>query len=521
MSLVYNEKDIALAFSHNKQVKMKVTLLDELYDEVDNLIGRIKTCPFSVSSESDIRRTSTLTLIVDNKADLIEDFEITWIERVVELHCGILDREIGDYVWYPLGRMLMVDGKTTLTSTSLEVSLSLVDLMASLTDGRGSQLGSPVLIEASLEAGITISKAIEVVIAEFSPYKKTKICAIEETLPYDVTAKIGDYPHSLLKTLLNLAPHYEMYYDIDGQFVVEPIATKIDDPYDIEADIIDRALIKEERSVKFSDVKNTIELWGMSLDAMYTAISCVTTEVISDESVLNRYDIMIDDSFDTLVVGETYSFTPTTDSIFGQLLKIQDTKEGPIYSQAGNGSLNPIETGAMQKNIPYVIKYTDGGFVLQGELEIHVIVQEINVKDFNTSSQYISTRNEYKKNNNCRSVKWIVNPDSAYACTLTPTTQMIAREAKKVLEGGEYANIYTTDLAYERAEYELWQRSRLKDAITLEMLLLPWMEVNDKIEYTSPSSGKKIPLLVQAIDYDFTNWTMTVKASKFYPVYPW
>ena len=123
--------------------------------------------------------------------------------------------------------------------------------------------------------------------------------------------------------------------------------------------------------------------------------------------------------------------------------------------------------------------------------------------------------------NNCNDVKWIINPDSPYACTINPVTNRIEGEIRQVLSGGEYSNIYTTELAYERGEYENWLKCRMQDTIDIELILVPWMEINDKISYTSPVYEEIYTWLVQDIDYDFTNWTMTVKASKFYPYYPW
>lgn len=500
------QKDIDLLFLHDKRVRMKVILLDDNYQELEELTGRIKSSSYSISSDSDIRRTCNLIMIIDDKASINYNFEMTWIERMVELSCGIWDSSIGDYIWYKLGRMLMIDGSSSFSATTQEVRLSLVDLMASMTDGRGSQLGSQVLIPA----GTPIKNAFEATVAEYSPYKRTNVSEFPDTVPYDITSNIGDYPHSILKTLINLFPYYEMFYDVDGIYVVREIPTKIEDPVDIPADIIDKAILShnsEQRGVQFSMVKNTVEIWGRSLDAMYTASTC-----LSDGT---KYDIFIDDSFDALVVGETYSFTPDKTSSSGQTLKIQDTSEYQIYTQAGDGTYTPIEDGAMTAGIPYVIMYTDDHFVLQGELEIHVIAQEVK------ADPSVTAKVDYKQKNACRDVKWIVNPDSPFACVETPTTHRIDRETKIVLEGGEYSNIHTTALALERASYELWLRTRLQDSVTLEMLYMPWMEVNDKIEYTSPSSGEKVQLIVQGIDPDFKNWTMSVKATKFYPVYPW
>lgn len=496
-------KDIELLCSHNKKVRIKASLLNENYREVESLTGTIKSISYDSTSESDIRRTSSVTLVMTDKSQINTDFESVWIKRMVELSVGIFDFSTQQYVWYPLGRMLMTNGNTTYNATVQEVKLSLVDLMAVMTEERGSQMGSDLLIRA----GTNVRDALIAIVTTFSPFKRYSIPEFEDTVPYDITISIGQYPHAALMEILNLFPYYEMYYDIEGIFTVQKIPMKKDDPISISATIIDDLLISENRSVDFKKVRNTTEIWGRSLDAHYTALSCTSTA--------GRYDLFISDSFKTLEEGYTYGFTPDADSSSGQTIKIQETEEYPIYIESGSGRYTPIEAYAMYKDVPYVVRYTNEKFVLQGELEIHVIYQEV------ATMPSVAVREQFKQENACRNVKWFVNPESPFACTLEPTTGRIEREIRQVLEGGEYGNIYTTQLAYERAAYETYLRTRVQDTVELEMVLIPWMDINDKIQYTSPTSGKLETMIVQGITYDFKTWTMVVKCSKFYPYYPW
>lgn len=496
-------REVELIRSHNKVVRVRATLLDENYKEVDNLTGTIKASPaYDISSESDIRRTSSITMIVD-KDKLNTDFEKTWIQRMVELSIGVYDRIEDKYIWYSLGRMLMRDSNMTYSLSTREIKMSLVDLMATMTTARGSQMG----LSMKVPAGSNVRNAIIAIVTTFSPFKKYSVPEFEDTVPYDIEVAIGQYPFDALKELMNLFPYYEMFYDVDGTFTVQQIPTKIGDPVDVDKSIVDELLISEKRTVNFSDVRNTTEIWGRSLDANYTALKCT-----SDGAT---YKLDIDETFKTLEEGHTYGFTPDKTSAEGQKIKIQDTDELQIYVESGVGLYTPISVGAMEAGVPYVVRYVNDKFVLQGELEIHVIYQEVN------ELPSLATQENFKRVNGCRNVQWNVNPESPFACSLEPTTGAIERELRQVLEGGEYNNIYTTQLALERASYENWLKTRLQDTVELEMVLIPWMEVNDKIEYTSPSSGEVMTMLVQSISYDLARWTMTVKCSKFYPYYPW
>lgn len=498
------QKWIDLIRMHNKMIKLKLNLLNEHYAVIENLTGRIIGTPSYVNdSESDIRKTSTLTLAVPVKEQIDEDFEKTWNQRMVEVSCGIYDWDSSDYVWFSLGRMLMTSGNTTYDAVTQEIRLNLVDLIASITQERGSQMGTTLKINA----GTNVRSALIGIITTYSPFKLYDICNFPDTIPYDIVTDIGDYPIDAIRDIIDLFPTYEYFYDSNGYFTVREIPTKIEDPIDFHKEFMDDLIISESRDADFSKIYNTTEIWGRQLSSDYTAVDCTTVGG-------SKYQVTIDSSFDTLVEGETYTIYPMTDSVVGQTMQIQDTEEYMLYTVNGAGTTyTPLVAGAMKAETAYSIRYVNEKFVLVGELNVRCIVMEI------TEEPSESIKNSYKANNACDAVEWIVNPDSPYACTIE--NGFLLGEKKQVFEGGEYEAIYTTSLALERAKYENWLACRLQDTVSIEMILVPWMELNDKIEFTSPSKNEVGTWLVKSISYDFNNWTMAVTANKFYPTYPW
>ena len=499
------QKNIDLLRSHNKKVQLKVSLLGEDYTEITNLVGKIKSIDLNRSLGSDIRTTCTLTLTIPTKEQINLDFEKTWNKRMVDVYCGLYCISDSNYVWYKLGRLLMSSGSTQYNAKTQEVKLNLVDLMAALTAERGSQIGVSMLFTA----GSNVRNTLIAIVTAYAPFKRYNICSFNDTIPYDITANIGDYPYDVLKSILDLFPTYEMFYDSNGIFTVREIPTQINDPIEIDYGIIDEMLISENRNIDFSQIKNTTEIWGRELHGDYVASSCTSDG--------DTYNVIIDETFTELVDGDTYTIVPPTNSIVGQKMKIQNTSEIGIgiYTASGVGEYTAITAGAMISDVAYVIKYTADKFVLQGELTVRCIVQEI------TELPSVSTQEQYKNDNACNDVTWVINPDNPFACWLNPTTGMIEGEIKQVLDGGEYENIYTTNLCYERAKYENWLKCRLQDTIEFESILIPWMDLNQKIRYTSPVTEELGTWIVQDISYDFKRWTMTVKASRFYPYYPW
>lgn len=495
---------IRLVRQHNKQIRLKVTLLDENYREVENITGKIKGAPaYDIDSESDIRRTCSITLSIPAKEQMEIDFEKTWNNRMVELSCGIYGWEEKEYTWFDLGRMLMTNGSTVYNATTQEIKLNLVDLMASMTQERGNQIGVETLIPAESQT----DGALIGIVTTYSNFKRNDVCSFEDTIPYDLKSNIGDYPIELVRNVLNLFPYYEFFYDSKGVFTVRQIPTKTSDPVDISATVLDDLIISEKKDIDFSVIKNTTELHGRELTGEYTATACVTSG--------DTYNVTISNTFSEPISGETFTVVPDSTSVSGQKMKIQETSAYPIVSEASDGvTYTPIAIGAMEAGVPYVLRYFEEKYILQGEFYIRCIVQEI------TEEPDSEAKEAYKAENNCPNVQWIVNPDSPFACTINPVTNHIQGEMRQVLSGGEYSNIYTTELAYERASYENWKSCRMQDTVDIDMILVPWMDVNDKIEYTSPVSGEIGTWLVKAISYDFNDWTMTVKASRFYPYYP-
>jgi hypothetical protein len=94
-----------------------------------------------------------------------------------------------------------------------------------------------------------------------------------------------------------------------------------------------------------------------------------------------------------------------------------------------------------------------------------------------------------------------------------------------VLSGDEYENIWSQDLAEQRAKFELYQRCRLQDNLTITCLPIYWLDTNWLIEITLPNeqSGKEetAQYLIKSISTDGTmSGTQTVTLVRYYPYYP-
>jgi hypothetical protein len=109
-----------------------------------------------------------------------------------------------------------------------------------------------------------------------------------------------------------------------------------------------------------------------------------------------------------------------------------------------------------------------------------------------------------------------VSPDSPF-CSDYPDVG----EIRQVLSSGDFENITDNELAMERAKYENWRTTDLLDTVSLTMVDIPWLDVNQKVEYYSNNLGKTQVYLVKSKSGSTTNGTMSVSLVKFQPIYPW
>lgn len=148
-------------------------------------------------------------------------------------------------------------------------------------------------------------------------------------------------------------------------------------------------------------------------------------------------------------------------------------------------------------------------FIFIGQTQVHAMARL--VKELPNAEQAAKDKAAFA----CDNIGYVVNPESPF------TIDKIG-ERIKVCNSGDYEKIYTDELALQRAEYELYLGARLTDSISVECLLIPWLDVNQKVSYTAHLASEKKPqqYMISSINYELGSGTMTVKMARFYPYYP-
>lgn len=118
-----------------------------------------------------------------------------------------------------------------------------------------------------------------------------------------------------------------------------------------------------------------------------------------------------------------------------------------------------------------------------------------------------------------KAISYDDNPDSPFYVGDPIGSSSVGR-IRIVLYGGEYDNIYSDDLAKQRADFEIYQRSRLNDGITMETIPIPWMDANIVISHRFGQKQEPSKYIVKSFSVDYaTGGTMSINAISWYPYY--
>ena len=480
-------------FGQREPDEVEVTVVQEMDGDILSFVQ-------SIDRNSDIRRTVSTSIHLDKPSYFESTFTAVWLNRLIQLQLGIFDSDLQDYRWFNLGSYMVTASDYFYNEQTSQLNLSLADLMASVTEHRGSQIGS----EITIPMGESMQSALQEAVIEFFPFTFADVTDFAgETIPYDLEFPRGSYPYEIAKKIIDLYPGYEHYYSPDGAYIAKAVPMSDSGDIALTADQMGQILISENGKSSPQDIKNVTEVWGKELDAEYTALKCTSYSSLV-------YTLSIGDQFETLDEGATFAFTPDTLSSLGQKVKIilknlgDDSPVYPLVSENGGG----VQTGEMREGVQYVIKYTSQTFILQGPSIIHAVC-------FLYSEQPdAKTLNNLKEKYGCNDISIMIDRDSRF------TIDWIG-ERVQVLTGGDYDNIYTTKLASERAIYETWKRARFQDVLRLETLYVPWLDVNQRVSYKSIITGKEEEYIIDSIQVNIETFSMTMTLSRYYPYYPW
>lgn len=287
---------------------IRLELLDDDLKTIDILEGVAIDGNLSKNANDIIRRSGNITIAIpiDNSAitflDAIDYESINyngkiWLDKAVKILIGIEDN-LGETIWYNFGICIMDNPQRVVTSTQYEISFNVVDLFAKYTGDRKGQLTG---LATNIPQGYYLDndntkeyirtetiEALRSVIVELADIKKYSIYNIPKKyqyLPRDISVDIGATVYDLLSQFMEILSTWQMYFDNDGIFIVEPIPSGLRDatfPLNYEHSTNDNM------NVDFNNVKNQIVIYGR-LNSMTFYTENVSYE---NDTLVLKYDVV-------------------------------------------------------------------------------------------------------------------------------------------------------------------------------------------------------------------------------------
>lgn len=337
MYLTQEQIDVLKQTLRNK--RLKIELLDSNMRTVNSIEGHAIGGSITANANNDIRRTGNIQMSIPISSqattllDQLDGFTIEiggkiWLDKYIKIKVGIENilSATNEIVWYPLGVFLINKPSRTFSATEYSLSFECIDLMSKLTGQRQGQLtGTTTVIEKGHYETINgeqvyirtkLADALISTITELGGFSKYSIYPIPDVykyLPYDIKVGVGSTVYDILKQLMQIISTWQMYFDLDGTFIVQPIPSGENS---IIYDIDDQQYISNTSSADFENVKNQIVVYGRVNNLSYYTENAESSakSTVSLNSGISNVQINIE-TFETKITSKgSYSFIYTNNN---------------------------------------------------------------------------------------------------------------------------------------------------------------------------------------------------------------
>lgn len=559
MSNALSQLQYNTAKQNVRNLSCKVQLLNYDYTVVDELSGVVISYSFSTSASSNIRRTGTISLTPYKQEEYyrIQQGSKIWMDKYIKIYMGIQDYHSGEYAWTNMGMFLINNPSQIVSSTNNTITLQLVDLMVNLTGARKGYLDG---YQHQIPTGTNIEEAIRGILLK-GGFTECDI-EIEEgdytETQYDIKVDGDRALFDLLTAINEQNINYQMYFDVDGVFHYNRIPDGADEPIMVTDDLWDEVYISHQTDTPYDELKNHIIVLGKTHDvknycnevtanAPTIAGTCSTVKKMRNHIKLgftmpNNYETHGDPTFNL----NGYGAYPIKYSS-GVIPELKPDTYYVIKSQNYNKCYknNCILTGAANATT-YSYSHLSstehivGAYIYEFDDKDGAIMFATKVTTLDTTNHTLTVETtldvEHAVTNKTYYLFYIYDVDSEaywqFMGELQPRAEVqdnnpdspwyvggTVGDIKIVLCGGDYDNISTSDLALERAQWELYTRCKFYDNVTLNVVPIYWLDVNWLIEIKLPNEEQAYYIIKNIETGGGVTGVQTIQMTRFYPYY--
>lgn len=475
--------DFRLIKQTPKDVFVKVELLNRQFKILESLNTNLISDNLSVDSESKQRRSYSCDLhVMDSSfvtssptqnggSFLIGEDKKIWIDKYIRIYYGIKSIRTNEITWWLIGTFTYIDMNYTYNSTSNTLSLTCGDLMADYDGTKGGVIEGHSL---TIPAGQDIRESIIALIKDAGITNYT-VEDIGREIPYDLEFQDSVTYCDVWTKICELYDSWEFYFSPDGTFIWREIPTGYTEPCILDDTILQDIYINESLSTSFSGIYNVTEVWGkvleLDLNDRY-ADSSTFSDGIYQIALEGITTLEYFNHLDRIAIHICADSTP------GAKISINGLDPLPIVNDDGS----VIPAGRMKANTTYVFSYRRNlGDTVQNCLYL--------LGQYQACAVYKET-----------------NPECPFSTT---------RLGYEIRRRETYEQLYSDDLCYNQAEYLTYQTTAMMDTVTLDLLIIPWLDVNQKIRYTPKSTGITSQYIIKNLSWSTMSGTMTLTLYRF------
>ena len=272
-----NQKQFDTSLQSIRDIDCKLFVLDYDYTILDEISGKTESVSLSVDSQSDIRRTANINIVLkdDSRQSNSNIFYWTvgnpyWFDKYIQIYVAIKDIQTDEYVWVNEGIYLVNAPSISYDATNNNLSFEAVDLMSKMTGLRNGYLEG---ITYSVPVGSSITGAVKSILTQQGFTQYVIYEPPYDYTPQDINIDIGGTAYDLLCQLRDINSNWEMFFDVDGVFhfqqipsgkvITDPTTGETGEPIPVVDNVVwDKLNVSYNLDTSFEDVKNYVEVLG-------------------------------------------------------------------------------------------------------------------------------------------------------------------------------------------------------------------------------------------------------------------
>ena len=541
MAYSITQNDLNLLRNRNKDLWIKLELLKKTKDGdfivLDTIKGNIISGDYSEDAESDVRRTLNISMLQIDKSYTVGEYNRIWVDKFVRIYFGQKDSRSKEVYYYKKGIFVFNDAQNVYSASDNSISVSCSDLVSTLDGTHGGEIDA---VEVRIPQGLVIRDVMIDTIVDLGKIKNYRVDDIGEytclegitenylerrettpdwnLVPYDLEFSTGVTVWEIITKLRDLYPGYEAFFDEEGTFICQRIPNCDADNVVLTNEIINHLVISENSTVDLSSVRNVTKIYGKAIEADRYGDKCTTSK--------NVYKVPL----------KTFVFS--TNTIVGVKVDTKNIKDMKLHIVDENGNAYedcPDPISIVERKVTTIVKDKNGKVIIDDnapndmaiEIETQVTYEPSDPGKYEAEKvycfKYCSCVNSGETE---KKMLWVYQGqyqvEALYKNEDKDTAFCVQKigERLQVLSGGEFENITSDGLAQDNAAYQTWLKSRLNETISLELIDIPFLTVNTKVEYIPLHSSIPEYYIIKSIQESFMQGTMTLELMKFYRLYP-